>query len=133
ARLEELLDQVFLKDPSDYRNVLRHLSRELQTTIDLEILLTRTIDTVAETLILEHAHIVALSPRGMVAHTGAGAPLSDQARELVSRLLPKVSPRQSSYRLAERVEGLSRDEQEELVRRLELSLLVPLQWRGDLV
>ena len=43
ARIEELLDQVFLRDPSDYRNVLRHLGRELQTTIDLEVLLARTI------------------------------------------------------------------------------------------
>ncbi len=133
ARLEELLDQVFLRDPSDYRNVLRHLGRELQTTIDLEVLLTRTIDTVAETLILEHAHIVALSPRGMVAHTGAGPPLSGAAHVMLGRLLPKVSTRQSSYRLVERVEGLSRDEQTELVGGLDLSLLVPLQWRGDLV
>ncbi len=133
ARLEEMLDQVFLRDPSDYRNVLRHLGRELQTTIDLEVLLARTVDTVAETLILEHAHIVALSQRGMVAHTGAGAPLSPEARTMLARVLPKVSTRQTSYRLTDRIEGVSREEQDEMVAGLELSLLVPLQWRGDLV
>jgi len=133
ARLEELLDQMFLRDPSDYRNVLRHLGRELQTTIDLEVLLERTIDTVAETLILEHAHIVAVSQRGMVAHTGAGAVLGAGAQAMLARLLPKVSIRQSSYRLTDRVEGLTREEQDEIVAGLELSLLVPLQWRGDLV
>ena len=133
ARLEQLLDQMFLRDPSDYRNVLRHLGRELQTTIDLEVLLARTIDTVAETLILHDAHIVALSPHGIVAHTGAGEPLSEEALAMLSRLLPRISMRQSSYRLADRVEGLTREEQQELVRRLDLSLLVPLQWRGDLM
>ena len=43
ARLEETLDQVFMKDPGDYRNVVRRLGQELQTTIDLEVLLSRTI------------------------------------------------------------------------------------------
>jgi len=76
-RLEEILDQMLLKDPSDYRNVVRQLGRELQTTIDLEVLLSRTIHTLAEALILARAHIVAFTREGVVARTGVGEPLSD--------------------------------------------------------
>ena len=43
AWLEAMLDRAFLKDPGDYRNVLRRLAGELQTTIDLDALLGRTI------------------------------------------------------------------------------------------
>jgi hypothetical protein len=48
AKLEDSLDQVFLRDPTDYRNVLRALGRELQTSIDLEDLLNRSIRTLTE-------------------------------------------------------------------------------------
>jgi hypothetical protein len=65
ARLEELLDQVLLKDPADYRNVLRQLGRELQTTIDLEQLLSRTVRTLSEALLLKSAHVVALTPAAL--------------------------------------------------------------------
>ena len=131
ARLEDLLDQMFLRDPSDYRNVLRHLGRELQTTIDLEVLLARTIDTVSETLILDRAHILALTAQGPVSHTGAGPPLGDADRLMLARVLPHVSTRQSSYRLSDRLEGLTREQQEELVETLGATLLVPLHWRGE--
>jgi serine phosphatase RsbU (regulator of sigma subunit) len=133
ARLEEIVDQMFLKDPSDYRNVLRHLGRELQTTIDLELLLARTIETVAETLILDRAHIVALPRRGIASHTGAGPPLEEADLAMLARALPRVSAQQTSYRLAERVDGLSREEQDVIAGRLGLALMVPLRWRGDLV
>jgi sigma-B regulation protein RsbU (phosphoserine phosphatase) len=44
-----------------------------------------------------------------------------------------VSTRQSSYRLSDRIEGPSREQQQELVDRLGPSLLVPLHWRGELL
>jgi sigma-B regulation protein RsbU (phosphoserine phosphatase) len=133
ARLEEMLDQMFLKDPADYRNVVRQLGRELQTTIDLDVLLSRTIQTLAEALLLRTAHVVVLAKGGAISRTGAGAPLAADTIELLVAVLPRVSARQASYRWTDRVEGLTREEQEELAGRLELSLLVPLRWRGDLV
>jgi phosphoserine phosphatase RsbU/P len=133
ARLEQLVDQMFLRDPTDYRNVLRQLGRELQTTIDLELLLGRTIQTVAETLILDRAHIVGFARQGAVAHTGAGTPLDPADLGWLQQVLPRVSAHQQSYRLTERVEGLALEEQELLVNRLGLGLLVPMRWRGDVV
>jgi len=48
-------------------------------------------------------------------------------------MLPRVSSSQTSYRLADRVEGLTFEEQQLLVEDMKLTLLVPLRWRGDLV
>jgi len=133
ARLEETLDRIFLKDPADYRNVVRQLARELQTTIDLEELLSRTTRTLADALLLKTAHVVGLTPEGAVAYTGAGPSLGEEALERLRTLLPRISSRQSSYRLTDRVEGLDLDEQNFLSRELGLTLIVPLRWRGDMV
>ena len=133
ARLEELLDQMLLKDPSDYRNVVRQLGRELATTIDLEVLLSRTIQTLSEALLLERAHIVAFTQQGPLSITGTGPPLTPEDLAKLGAVLPRISSRQPSYRLADRVEGLELHEQEYLVQQQGISLLVPLRWRGDLV
>jgi serine phosphatase RsbU (regulator of sigma subunit) len=133
AGLEQLLDRVLLRDPNDYRNVVRRLGSELQTTIDLEELLSRTIGTVANTLLLRTAHIVAFTGAGPVARTGAGGALSAEALGSLDMLLHKVSPREASYRTADRIEGLSREERQVLARDLAVSVVVPLRWRDELV
>ncbi len=133
ARLEEMLDRMLLKDPADYRNVVRQLGRELQTTIDLEVLLTRTIRTLSEALLLKTGHVVALTPAGPLSFTGAGQPLAGADLQRIAALLARISPRQTSYRLSDRVEGLSAEEQELLAGRFGVALVVPLRWRGDLV
>ena len=132
ARLEEMLDAVFLKDPGDYRNVLRQLGRELQTTIDLEALLSRTIRTLAEAMLLRSAHIVALTDDEPIAHTGAGPPLSTVALWRLAEILPRFPRGPSSFRSTDRIEGLSREDIETL-SALGLTLVVPLRWREDLV
>jgi hypothetical protein len=96
ARLEESLDQLFLRDPGDYRNVLRQLGRDLQTTIDLDDLLTRSIRTLSETLLLRSAYIVAITPQGPVARAGAGPALSDEALALLADMLGRLSTAQPS-------------------------------------
>jgi serine phosphatase RsbU (regulator of sigma subunit) len=133
AQLEVLLDRMFLRDPSDYRNVVRQLGRELQTTIELEALLSRTISTVSDALLLRRGHVVALTPHGPLVRCGAGEPPTVPQAEALGRMLPRVSSHQTSYRLADRVEGLTAEEQVLLVDDMKLTLLVPLRWRGDLV
>ncbi|HEX9369764.1 MAG TPA: SpoIIE family protein phosphatase, partial [Roseiflexaceae bacterium] len=132
ARLEELLDRVLLKDPADYRNVLRQLGRELQTTIDLELLLSRTIRTLSDALLLKTARVVVLTSRHPISHTAAGEPLSEAALARLQELLPKVTPQRASFRLGEQIEGLSEDEQAALAR-MGVALLVPLRWHDDLL
>ena len=133
ARLEELLDRAMLRDPTDYRNVLRQLGRDLQTTIDLEELESHTIRTVTDTLLLRSGHIVARVHDGLVANTAAGDPLAAAAIAELRELLPRVSARQTSYRVGEPIEGLSEHDRRFLEHELKLSLLVPLRWRGELV
>ena len=132
GRLEELVDQLLLRDPSDPRNVLRQLGRELQTTIDLEELLSRTIRTVSDSLLLKRAHIVVFTPGQAVAHTGAGPAMEPETLRILGTALPRVSARQTSYRLSDRVEGLTREEQDRLASTGAM-LLVPLRWREELV
>jgi serine phosphatase RsbU (regulator of sigma subunit) len=133
ARLEEVLDRVLLKDPADYRNVLRQLGRDLQTTIDLEVLMSRTIRTLADALLLQGAHVVALTGNGAIAHSGGGAPLAPGALSRLADILPRVSARASSYRVSEGVEGLTPEEQAELGDGRSAALLVPLRWHGDVL
>jgi len=132
GRLEELVDHMMLRDPSDHRNVLRQLGRDLQTTIDLEELLSRTVRTVSDTLLLRRAHIVVLSPGQAVAHTGAGSPVDPATLRRLGECLPRVSARQTSYRMSDRVDGLTREEQDHVVAT-GATLLVPLRWREELV
>ena len=132
ARLEELLDRVFLKDPADYRNVLRQLGRELQTTIDLETLLSRTIVTLSEAMLLRSAHIVALTREEPVTHTGAGPPLTVESLWRLAEILPRFPRGASSYRLTDDIEGVT-EADHAAFRALGITLVVPLRWREDLV
>jgi sigma-B regulation protein RsbU (phosphoserine phosphatase) len=133
AGLEQLVDQMFLKDPNDYRNVVRQLGRELPTTIDLDELLTRTAKTLNDAMLLRSVHVVAFTRQEPVARS---APHGELPREMLVRLaamLPNVSAQQPSYRLADRVDGLSLEDQDLLRDDMAMSLLVPLRWRGEMV
>ena len=131
ARLEDWLDQMFLRDPGDYRNVLRQLGRDLQTEIDLEELMMRSVRTVSEALLLRSAHLVALTREGPVTRAGAGTALTpDQAKGLAD-LLPRLSRHEPSFRLSDPIDGLRRADRELLVKTLAVEILVPLRWHGD--
>jgi len=131
GRLEDSLDQLFLRDPGDYRNVLRQLGRELQTTIDLDDLLSRSIGTLRDALLLRSAYIVAITPQGPVSREGAGPPLTPEALAGLAAILPRLSTQELSFRLSDPVDGLRRLDRDLLVRQLGVSLMVPLRWRGE--
>jgi serine phosphatase RsbU (regulator of sigma subunit) len=133
ARLEELLDRMFLKDPNDYRNVLRQLGRDLQTTIDLDLLLSRTIQTISGALLPRRALIVALAGEGAIARTGDGEPVPAAMLTRLAEVLPRIPAAAAYLRLHDRVDGLSNQDREFLTGTVGAALLVPLRWRGDLV
>jgi serine phosphatase RsbU (regulator of sigma subunit) len=133
--LEKRLEAVFLRDPTDYRNVLRSLGREIMTTIDLDLLLSRSIRTIAEALMLRSAHIVALSRDGALAHTGAGEPIArpdlQRLGEVIARL-PGVSESQP-IRVAQAGARLEPADRALLVERLGAALVLPMRSRGEAV
>lgn len=131
AKLEESLDKMFLRDPSDYRNVLRALGRELQTTIDLEDLLNRSVKTLTEALLLRRSYVVALTKDGPIVRTGAGEAISHEDVEQVAGIMPRLVSHEASYRLSDPVDGLRRVDRELLVRTLGVELMVPLRWRNE--
>ena len=131
AKLEDSLDRMFLRDPTDYRNVLRALGRELQTTIDLEDLLNRSVKTLTETLLLRTSYIVAKTADGPVVRTGAGESLSSESLLGVAAIMDRLVTNEPSYRLSDPVDGLRRVDRELLVRKLGIELLVPLRWRNE--
>ncbi len=131
AKLEDSLDKMFLRDPSDYRNVLRALGRELQTTIDLEDLLNRSVHTLTEALLLRASYMVAITADGPISRTGAGEPLSQDSVQGVAAIMTRLSTQEPSYRLADPVDGLKRVDRELLVRKLGVELMVPLRWRNE--
>lgn len=131
SRLEESLDRMFLRDPADYRNVLRQLGHDLQTTIDLEDLMTRSIRTLTEALLLRSGWVVALTQDGPLVRTGAGQPLAPEHLDGIVRLLPRLAANEPSYRLSDPVDGLRRRDRELLANGLGVELMVPLRWRGE--
>ena len=131
SKLEDSLDRMFLRDPTDYRNVLRALGRELQTTIDLEDLLNRSARTLTEALLLRSSYIVALTADGPLVRTGAGEPMSPESLDGVAAMMPRLSSQEASYRLSDPVDGLRRVDRELLVRKLGVELMVPLRWRNE--
>ena len=131
SRLEESLDRLFLRDPGDYRNVLRQLGRDLQTTIDLDDLLNRSIRTLAETLLLRTAYIVAITPQGPVSRNGAGRELTQDELLALGGMLGRLPVEEPSFRLANPVDGLKRKDRELLSHVLGIELMVPLRWRGE--
>lgn len=133
GRLEDLLDQMFLRDPGDYRNVLRQLGRDLQTTIDLDDLLNRSVRTVADTLLLRSAHVVAFTPEGAVSRSGAGEPLDTEALQRLEALAARLPQNETSFRLSEPIDGLKRLDRELLEKQLRIELMLPLRWRGEVV
>jgi sigma-B regulation protein RsbU (phosphoserine phosphatase) len=131
--LEEILDRLFLRDPGDYRNVLRNLGRELQTTIELEDLLNRSIRTIADALLLRHAYLVAL-PRGdVIVRVGAGTAPAPADAALLRELLSRLPVSAESFRLTEPVPGLTLTDRALLVGRLGVSVILPLHSRGEIV
>ncbi len=131
SKLEDSLDRVFLRDPTDYRNVLRALGRELQTTIDLEDLLNRSVKTLTEALLLRSSYMVAMTADGPVVRTGAGESLSRESLEGVAAIMGRLATNEPSYRLSDPVDGLRRVDRELLVRKLGIELVVPLRWRNE--
>lgn len=131
ARLEESLDQMFLRDPGDYRNVLRALGRELQTTIDLDDLLSRAARTMTEALLLRSSYVLALTREGPVSRAGAGDPLDEASMRQLGEILGRIEQSRAVFRLADPIDGLRRADRELLVHRLGGELLLPLRWRGE--
>ena len=131
VRLEESLDQMFMKDPSDYRSVLRQLGRDLQTTIDLETLLSRTITTLAEALLARRSAIVVFGGTPIVRWAGEAAPPDVERR--VAATVAGIREGAATLRLADRIEGLDAEGQAFLAGELGVALLVPLTWRDERV
>jgi sigma-B regulation protein RsbU (phosphoserine phosphatase) len=132
AGLEAMLDRAFLKDPSDYRNVLRRLASELQTTIDLDALLSRTITTLTDAMLLRAGHMVVFGRGAPVVRSGTGAGLEAEALDRIGGLLRRVPADVGSFRISDAVEGLETPDRTFLAT-LGVSLVVPLRWRQDLV
>jgi sigma-B regulation protein RsbU (phosphoserine phosphatase) len=132
SRLEEILDRLLLRDPADHRNILRNLGRDLQTTIELETLLTNSIRTIAEALILRRAYLMALPRDGIILRIGSGDTIPERDLE---HLRPMVCqwPEDRSLRVSECLESLNDGERALLHDRMSLALVIPLRWRGETV
>jgi sigma-B regulation protein RsbU (phosphoserine phosphatase) len=132
SQLEELLDRLLLRDPGDYRNVLRNLGRELQTTIDLEALLQRAVTTVAEALLARRALVLATARDGVILSVGAGVAPAPEDEAHLAALLARLPARDGTVRV-DAWSALEPDDHALLEQRLGASLILPLRSRGEIV
>jgi serine phosphatase RsbU (regulator of sigma subunit) len=131
--LENMLDRVLLRDPGDHRAVLRNLGREVMTTLELETLLTNAVRTIAESLLLRRAYIVALPREGVIVRTGAGEPIPAEEHANLREALGRLPAEEDTLRLADLADTLDPRSRELLMDRLRLTLAIPLRWRGETV
>lgn len=131
--LEERLEGVFLRDPTDYRNVLRNLGRELMTTIELDALLSRSIRTIADALLLRSAHIVALPREGALAHSGAGESIAKPNLQRLEEILERLPAAPGPIRLGQAGTRVEPADRAFLVERLGAALVIPLRSKGETV
>jgi hypothetical protein len=118
SRLEQALDRIFLRDPNDYRNVLRQLGRDLLGTLELEILLTRSTHTIADAMLLRSARIVALS-RDACCCTRRRAMGADPASASTCATCSCDCVRQRHVRVLEVFDGIGDLDRALLVNRLD--------------
>ncbi|MFI5372610.1 MAG: PP2C family protein-serine/threonine phosphatase [Candidatus Eisenbacteria bacterium] len=133
ARLEDMLDRMFLRDASDYRNVLRNLGRDLLGTLELEPLLDRSIRTIVDSLLLRCGCVAAFA-RGRTLVHGTNEPRLG-ADELVRlrHAIIALPAEEGTFRMTEPVEGLDDVERAWLTERLGVALVVALRSRGETV
>ena len=56
--IEKIFDRLFLKERSDYRNVLRELSHSIMTTFDIKTLVQKITSTLRETMALKNVELI---------------------------------------------------------------------------
>jgi serine phosphatase RsbU (regulator of sigma subunit) len=133
SRLEDRLERVFLQDPGDYRNVLRRMGRDLLTTIDLNEMLSQSIRTIGEALLLRSAHVVALSRDGPILFTGAGEPPGIKATAGLAPILARLPQDRESVRLDAEDDDLSPEDRTVLTREFHTHIVFPLRSKGETV
>jgi serine phosphatase RsbU (regulator of sigma subunit) len=133
SRLEQLLDRLFLRDPGDYRNVLRQLGRELLGTLDLETLLTRSTRTIAEAMLLRNARIAAFARGRVMVQCSSGDTLEAGELQHLRAALVRLPVGQETLRVAEGLDGLDEQDHALIERRLGTALVLPLRAGGELV
>ncbi len=133
SRLEERLDRFFLRDPTDYRNVLRNLGRELLTEIDLDRMLDRSIRTIAEALMLRDGYVVALAREGPLVYHGAGREVAEADLAPLPGILVHLNPEVESFRVDGSLGELDEADRVLLADRFGAALVIPLRSKGETV
>ncbi len=133
ARLEDWLERAFLRDPGDYRNVLGQLGADVLTTLDLDQLMSHSIITIADALLLRDAHLVAFPPGApTLVRSGAGdAPTPADIGALRGAVL--ALPLDRPLRLSEPSPGFDAERRRLLENRLHGRLLIPLRAGDDVL
>jgi serine phosphatase RsbU (regulator of sigma subunit) len=133
ARLEDRLEQVFLQDPGDYRNVLRRMGRDLLTAIDLNEMLSQSIRTIGDALLLRSAHVAAFGREEPILVTGAGEPPPPGSVHTLREILERLPAEVESVRFDEDQDDLSPEDSDFLEATFGAALLLPLRSKGETV
>jgi len=132
SRLEIALEALFLRDPADYRNVIRRLGRDLLTNIDLDLLLARSIRTLSEALLLKSGYIVALSRTGPLIHLGTGDPVAGDQVDRLPDVLERMPDDHDVFRISS-TRSMNREDRVFLRDVFGVELVIPLRTGGETV
>lgn len=131
--IQKLLDKIFGRDKSDYQNVLKTLSHDILTIMDIDALKEKITSTLTESMRLENVHLIIENKSGEFEVT------CGNNGDSFTHVFPKNS---EFIRLMRTVEkpisndevmlGLAKSKDSEILSRMKCYLLMPLSHRSHL-
>jgi len=128
-----VIDKLFGRDKSDYRQVLQILSHDILTIMDLDQLKDKITTTLTESMMLENVHLIIENKNGdfevSCERSGKSQIYKFSRNGEFINLIRKLD-RPTGY--DEIISHMSENQEAELLNKLNCYLLMPLAHRGDL-
>jgi sigma-B regulation protein RsbU (phosphoserine phosphatase) len=126
---EKVFDRIFLRERSDYRNVLQELSHSIMTTFDINKLVLKITSTLREAMALENVELILPNRDGTFSlETGEARYQWKPNEEWIKILQSKAEP--TGF---DEISLLVKDDKSlEKLRKLNAFLIVPLIYRENL-
>ncbi|MDW7679232.1 MAG: GAF domain-containing protein, partial [bacterium] len=132
-KIQLILNKIFGRDKSDHRSILKTLSHDILTMLDLDKLKAKITATLSESLMLENVHLI-------IENLNSDFEVEYQQKEQPDKYifhknsqfiqLMRVQP--SAVGHEDILSQISNDEEKGLLNQLNSYLLIPLSHRGDL-
>jgi sigma-B regulation protein RsbU (phosphoserine phosphatase) len=130
SSIEKLIEKLFMRDRMDYRNVLKDLSRDIMTTLDISMLRQKMISTLKQTMSLETAELFLSDKSGNYVSQGSKEGIYFNSNDSCTQILKQEKNPIGFDELSLRI---TNEHDLEKLRTLGAYLLIPFVYREELI